>query len=85
MNFDLSNRSKKIWKSIGTPIPKVGAHLRECGLIPSHSPHTPKSVNVTFRLHSLPAPFHAPYVGREPKAKVMIMLLWQKNFCKLLK
>jgi hypothetical protein len=27
MGFDLCNRSLKIWESIGTPIPKVGAHL----------------------------------------------------------
>jgi hypothetical protein len=27
MGFDPFNRSLKIWKSIGIPIPKVGAHL----------------------------------------------------------
>ncbi len=27
MNFDPYNRSLKIWESIGTPTPKVGAHL----------------------------------------------------------
>jgi len=37
MSFDLSNYSLKIWESIGIPIPKMGAHLVMCGLIPSHS------------------------------------------------
>jgi len=37
MHFDLSNRSLKILESIGIPIPKVRAHLRVWGFIPSHS------------------------------------------------
>jgi hypothetical protein len=27
MGFDLCNHSLKIWESIGTPTPKMGAHL----------------------------------------------------------
>jgi hypothetical protein len=37
MNFDPCNCPLKIRKSIGIPIPKVGAHLRAWGFIPSHS------------------------------------------------
>ncbi len=37
MNFDLSNYSLKIQKSIRILTPKVGVHLGMCGLIPSHS------------------------------------------------
>jgi hypothetical protein len=36
MSFDPCNYNMKIWESIGTPTPKVGAHLGMCGFIPSH-------------------------------------------------
>jgi hypothetical protein len=70
MIFDPSNCFMKIWESIETPTPKVGAHLGVCGLIPLHSLAFLK-VNVTPRLHSWPAPFHAPCFGREPKVRVV--------------
>jgi len=38
MSFDPCNRPLKIWKSIRTPTPKVGAHLGGWGFIPSHFP-----------------------------------------------
>jgi hypothetical protein len=38
MVFDPCNRLLKIQEFIGTSTPKVGAHLRVCGFIPSHSP-----------------------------------------------
>jgi len=38
MSSDPSNHFLKIRKSLRTPTPKVGTHLRMCGLIPSHSP-----------------------------------------------
>jgi hypothetical protein len=37
MNFDPWNRPLKIWKSIGTPTPKMRVHLGVLGFIPSHS------------------------------------------------
>jgi len=43
MGFDSYNRSLNIQKFIGTPTPKVGAHLGMWGFIPSLS-HTPKSM-----------------------------------------
>jgi len=50
MNFDPCNCFLKIWKSIGTPIPKVGAHLGVWGFIPSHSPTLLEAWNVNPRL-----------------------------------
>jgi hypothetical protein len=47
MNFDPCNRLLKIWKSIGTPIPKVRPHLGVWGFIPSHSLAFPRAWNVT--------------------------------------
>ncbi len=41
MTCDPCNRSLKIWESIKTPIPKVGAHLGVCGFILSHPPTLP--------------------------------------------
>jgi len=41
MSFDSYNHLLKIQKSIGTPTPKVGAHLGVCGFIHSHSPKLP--------------------------------------------
>jgi hypothetical protein len=37
LGFDPCNCSLKIWESIGTPTPKVGAPLGVWGFIPSHS------------------------------------------------
>jgi hypothetical protein len=59
MSFDPYNYSLKIWKSIKTPTPKVGAHLGVRRFIPSHSPTFSNTWNVTFRLHSWPAPSQA--------------------------
>jgi len=77
MIFDPWNYSLKIWKSIKTLIPKVGAHLRVCGLIPSHSLTLSGSVNIIPKLHSRPSPFQAltlvasPCFDCKPKAKVV--------------
>jgi hypothetical protein len=40
MSFDPCNRPLKIWKSIGTITPKVGAHLGVWGFIPSTFLHS---------------------------------------------
>jgi hypothetical protein len=56
MGFDYCNHSMKIQGSIGTPTPKVGAHLGVWGFIPSHSPILPRACNVTPDLHTWPAP-----------------------------
>jgi hypothetical protein len=59
MNFDPWNTFLKIWESIGTPTPKMKAHLGVCRFIPSHSPTFPGMWNVTPRLPSWPTPLQA--------------------------
>jgi hypothetical protein len=59
MGFEPWNRSLKIWDSIRTPTPKVGAHLKVWGFIPSHSPTFPGAWIVIPGLHSWPAPLQA--------------------------
>ncbi len=59
MSFDPYNLSLKIWKSIGTPTPKVGTQLGMCGFIPSHPPTLSGAQNVTFKLHFWPTPLQA--------------------------
>jgi hypothetical protein len=50
MNFNPCNHPLKVWKSIGTPTPKMGVHLEVWGFIPSHSFAFPGAWNVTPRL-----------------------------------
>jgi len=59
MSFEPYNRLLKVQESIGTPTPKVGAHLGVCGFIPSHSPTFLGAWNVTPKLHSWLAPLQA--------------------------
>jgi hypothetical protein len=76
IGFDPWNRSTKIWESIGTPIPKVEAHLGVWRFIPSHSPTFPHSQE-----HEMWLPrfifgrtFASPCLGHEPKALVTTIL-----------
>ncbi len=62
MSFDSCNSPLKIWESIGSPIPKVGAHLGVWRFIPSHFPILPGAWNVTLGLHSWLAPLQALYI-----------------------
>jgi hypothetical protein len=43
MSFDPYNGPLKIQESIGTPTPKMGAHLGVWGFIPSHFPKLPRA------------------------------------------
>jgi hypothetical protein len=61
MSFNPYNHFLNIWDSIGTPIPKVAAHLRVCGFIPSHLPTFLRAWNVTPRFHYEPTPLQ-PFV-----------------------
>ncbi len=70
MSFEPWNFSLKIWESIGTPIPKVGAHLGVCGFIPSHSPTLPWTWNVIFGLHSWLAPLQALALVASPRLRL---------------
>ncbi len=55
----LGHNSLKVRESIGTPTPKMGAHLGMWGLIPSHFPTPPGAQDVTLELPSWPAPLQA--------------------------
>jgi hypothetical protein len=70
MSFDLCNYLLKTWDSIKTPTPKVGAHLRMWGFIPSHSPTLPRAWNVTPGLHSWPAHLQAFALFVSPRPRL---------------
>jgi hypothetical protein len=72
MNFDPYNRPLKIWESIETQTPKMGAHLGMWGFILSHSPTLLEAWNVTPMLHSWPTPLQALVLIASPK-----LGLWQ--------
>jgi hypothetical protein len=59
LNFDPCNRLFKIWKSTGTPIPKMKAPLGVWGFIPSHCFTFPGACGVTLGLPSWPATLQA--------------------------
>jgi hypothetical protein len=44
MDFDPDNRLLKIWESIETPTPKVGAHLGVWGFHSFTLSYTPKNI-----------------------------------------
>jgi hypothetical protein len=67
MGFDPYNRSLKIQESIGTPTPKVGAHLGVWGFILSHSPTLPRTWDVTPGLTSWPSPLQALALVASPR------------------
>jgi len=67
MSFDPCNRTLKIWESIGTTTPKVGAHLGVWGFIPSHSLTFPRAWDVTLGLPSWPAPLQALALVTNPR------------------
>jgi hypothetical protein len=69
MFFDLWNCLLKIWKSIKTPTPKVGAHLGVWGFIPSNFPTLLGTWNVTPRLHSKLAPLRALTLVASPRLR----------------
>jgi len=74
MNFDLYNRPLKIHESIGTPIPKIEAHLGVWRFIPSHYLHS-REHEMWFLGSLLAHTFASPCLGREPKAKVVTYYL----------
>ncbi len=70
MGFDHCNHFLKIWKSIWTPIPKVGVHLGMWGFIPSHSPTLLRTWNVTPSLHTWPALSQALTLVMSPRLRL---------------
>jgi hypothetical protein len=75
MSFAPCNFFLKIWRSIGTPTPKVGAHLGMCGFILSHPLTLLGAWNVTPRLHFWLAPLQAFTLVASPRLK-----LWHSPF-----
>jgi hypothetical protein len=72
MGFDPCNCLLKIWKSIGTPTPKMRVHLRVWRFIPSHSFALMGAWNVILRLPSWPATLQAIALVASPRLR-----LWQ--------
>jgi len=75
MGFDPCNRSLKIWESIGTLTPKVGAHLGVWGFIPSQSPTFLRAWDVTPGLPSWFAPLQTLILVASPKLGLWHQLL----------
>jgi hypothetical protein len=70
MGFDAYNHSLKIWKSIKTPTPKVGAHLGVWRFIPSHFPTLPGAWNVIPAFPSWPLPLQILALVVSPKLEL---------------
>ncbi len=81
MGFDSCNRSLKIWESIRTPTPKMGAHLGVWGFIPSHSLTLLGNMKCDSRPSHLACTFTSLCLGHEPKARVATSCIM---FCRLL-
>jgi hypothetical protein len=74
MNFDPFNCPLKIQEPIGTPTPKIGAHLGVWKFIPSHFLHSWE--HEMWLLGSLLAhTFVGPCLDRKPKARVVTCYL----------
>jgi len=75
MNFNPCKCFLKIRKSIWTPTPKVGAHLKVWEFIPSHSPTLLGTWNVISKLHTWPAPSQALALVTSPRLGLRHLLL----------
>jgi len=67
MNFDPCNGPLKIWESIKSLTPKVGAFLGVWGFLPSHSPTLSGAWDVTFGLLSWPTTLQALTLVASPR------------------
>jgi hypothetical protein len=67
MGFDSYNYFLKIWESIRTPTPKMGAHLGVWGLIPPHSPTFMGAWDMTPKLPFWPSPLQALALVASPR------------------
>jgi hypothetical protein len=70
MGLNPYDLSLKVQESIGTPTPKMGAHLGMWRFIPSHSPTFLETQDVTPGLLSWPAPLQAFTLVASPKLKL---------------
>jgi hypothetical protein len=80
MGFGPYNRSLQIRESIGTPTPKVGVHFGvwrfNSHILPYSQPL--RSMKCDSRDSPLARTFASPYLGREPKARVVTILILQQ-------
>ncbi len=72
MSFNSCNYPLNIQESIGTPIPKVGAHLGVWGSFPHTFLHS-REHEMWLPGSLLARTFASPCLGRKPKAKVAAM------------
>jgi hypothetical protein len=79
MSFDPWNYSLKIWKSVRTPSPKMGAHLGVWSFILSHFPTFLGAWNVTHGLHSWLAPLQALALVASLMLRLWHLLLWDQG------
>jgi hypothetical protein len=79
MSFESCNRLLKIQETFGTPTPKVRAHLRVCGFIPSHSPTYSRAWNVIPGLHSWPTPLQTFALFVNPR--LGLWQIWLQKVC----
>ncbi len=75
LSFDPSNRSLKFWESIGSPSPKAGVALGVWGFTPGTLSYTLGSPWCDSRASLWPAPLQPFCLGREPKARVMTIVV----------
>jgi hypothetical protein len=69
----------RIWKSIGTPTPKVGVHLGVWKFISSHFPTLPGAWNVIPRLHFWLASLQVFALVANPKLGLQHVYTWHKS------
>jgi hypothetical protein len=67
MGFDPWNFSLKVWESIGTPTPQMGAHLGMWGFNPSHFLTLPGAQDATLWLPSWLTPLQALALVASPR------------------
>jgi len=75
MSFDPYNHLLKIRESIKILIPKVGAHLGVWGVHSLTFSYTPRSMKCDSWAFFLAHTFAIPWLGREPKVRVVTCCL----------
>jgi hypothetical protein len=83
MGFGPFNHSLKIWKSIKSPIPKVGTHLGVRDSFPHILAHS-KSMKCDSCPSHLVYTFASPCFSREPKVKVVTLVVMKQLKVKVL-
>jgi hypothetical protein len=80
MGFDPYNRPLKIWESIMTPTSKMGSSLGSVKVDSLTLFGTPRNMSCDSRASLLARNLASLYFGREPKARVAIMLMPRSSY-----